>query len=46
MRKARIIRYWEVIDDIGQTIDNAYSYKRALEIKREYEVEYEKVEEK
>ncbi len=36
-RKARIIRYWQVVDKNNITIDNAHTHKEALEIKKEYE---------
>ena len=37
MKKARIIKYYQVIDAMGDTIDNAHTYKEALKIKKEYE---------
>lgn len=36
-KKARIVRYWQVVDENGSTIDDAHSYAQALQIKRDYE---------
>jgi len=40
-RKTMIIRYssiyWQVIDDKGNTIGTAHSYKQAVKIKRNYD---------
>ena len=36
-RKARIIRYWQVVDENNETIDDAHSYQQALKIKGDYD---------
>ena len=38
MKKAKIIKYYQVVDESGITIDNAHTYKEAILIKKEYEL--------
>lgn len=36
-RRAKIIGYWQIVDEFGSTIEDAHSYKEAVEIKKRYE---------
>ena len=37
MKKARIIRYYQVVDENNITIDNAHTYRQAKEMKKNYD---------
>ena len=36
-KKARIIKYYQVVDENGTGIGDAHTYKQALQIKKEHE---------
>ena len=42
MKKATIIKYYQIIDEKGETIEDAHTYQYALRIKENYEMENEK----
>lgn len=39
MRKAKIIKYYQVVDEKGILIDTAHTYKQALKMKMDYDAE-------
>jgi len=39
MRKAKIIKYYQVVDEQGILINTAHTYKQAVKMKRDYDAE-------